>query len=41
MWLNGSPESEVKALKALEEIERGVHTQGLTEHVKMFLEGLQ
>ena len=39
VWIQGEPESELKAVKAVEIIEKEAHVSGLTERVKSFLEG--
>jgi exosome complex component RRP4 len=39
IWLKGTPEGETKATMAIKLIEEKSHIDGLTEHVKKFLEG--
>ena len=38
VWLDGEPENEIIAVKAIKLIEKLAHTQGLTEKVKAFLD---
>ncbi len=37
IWLQGTPESEIVAVKAIRKIEAESHTSGLTERIKEFL----
>ena len=39
VWLQGSPEGEVLAVKAIKMIEENAHKQGLTQQVSDFLKG--
>lgn len=39
IWIEGSPESEIKAVEAIHFIEKHAHTPGLTEKVSKFLKG--
>lgn len=38
IWIQGSPEGELLAVKAIKEIERKSHISGLTDQIKEFLE---
>ena len=38
VWLEGEPEQEIIAIKAIELIEEKAHTSGLTDQIKSFLE---
>lgn len=38
IWLEGSPESEVIAVRAIKEVEKRAHERGLTEDIQKFLE---
>ncbi|MBL7056067.1 RNA-binding protein [Candidatus Woesearchaeota archaeon] len=37
VWINGSPEGEMKAISAIHKIEQESHMSGLTDNIKQFL----
>jgi len=39
IWLQGDPEAELKVVDAIKKIEREAHVGGLTDRIKVFLEG--
>ncbi len=38
VWIDGEPEKEIIAVKAIRKIEAESHVSGLTERIKVFLE---
>ena len=38
VWINGTPEGELLAVKAIRKIEEESHLSGLTDRIKEFLE---
>ncbi|MBI4139400.1 KH domain-containing protein [Candidatus Woesearchaeota archaeon] len=41
IWIDGSPDAEIKMVGAIVEIENNAHVSGLTDHIQKFLEGLR
>ncbi len=38
IWVEGEPKQELIAVEAIKQIEKGAHTSGLTDRIKLFLE---